>query len=161
MNICKDKVVSIHYTLTDGENNTLDSSAGQEPLVYMQGHQNLIPGLEEALEGKTVGDKLSVSIPPEKGYGLRDDKNMLQVNKDQFQNVDDIQIGMEVQTQSEQGIHVYRVSKIFGDSVILDGNHPLAGVTLNFDVEVMDLRDANAEEIEHGHVHGPDGHHHH
>lgn len=160
MKISKDKVVSIHYTLTDEENKALDSSSGKEPLVYIQGHQNLIPGLEEALDGKMVGDKLKVSIPPEKGYGLRDDKNMLQVKKDQFENVDEIKLGMEVQTQSEQGVHVYRVAKVFGDSVILDGNHPLADATLNFDVEVMDLRDANAEELDHGHVHGPDGHHH-
>ena len=161
MAISNDKVVSIHYTLTDKENNTLDSSVGQEPLVYMQGHQNLIPGLEEELEGKDVGDKFQVSIPPEKGYGLRDDKNTIQVNKQQFENVGEIQVGMEVQTQTDQGIQVYRVSKVFGDTVILDGNHPLAGETLNFDVEVVALREASKEELEHGHVHGPDGHHHH
>jgi FKBP-type peptidyl-prolyl cis-trans isomerase SlyD len=161
MNISDKKVVGIHYTLTNENGEVLDSSSGADPLYYLHGYKNIIQGLEEALVNKEKDEKLSVSIPPEKAYGLRDDKNMLQVNKDQFEGVDDIKIGMEVQTQGEHGVQLFRVSKVFGDTVILDGNHPLAGETLNFEVEVIDIREATSEELEHGHVHGPDGHHHH
>jgi FKBP-type peptidyl-prolyl cis-trans isomerase SlyD len=155
-----EKVVGMHYTLTNANNEELDSSAGKDPLYYMHGFGNIIPGLEEALLGKEKGDKISVSIPPEKGYGVRNDKNMLQVKKDQFEGVDDIKVGMEVQTQGQQGMQLFVVTKVFGDTVILDGNHPLSDETLNFDVEVLEVRDASAEELEHGHVHGPGGHHH-
>ena len=160
MKIEAKKAVAMHYTLTNSEGEELDSSAGKAPLYYLHGFGNIIPGLEEALLGKEEGDKLSVSIPPEKGYGVRDDKNMLQVKKDQFEGVEDIKIGMEVQTQGPNGIQLFVVTKVFGDTVILDGNHPLCGETLNFDVEVLEIRDASSEEIEHGHVHSPDGHHH-
>lgn len=160
MQISKEKVVAIHYKLTDNKGQTLDSSEGNEPLTYLHGFGNIIPGLEEELEGKEQGDKLSVSIPPEKAYGVRDDKNTLQVKRDQFEGVNDIKLGMQVQTQGKNGIQHYTVSKIFGDTIILDGNHPLAGETLNFDVEIMEIRDASNEELQHGHVHGPGGHHH-
>ncbi|KAA3610491.1 MAG: peptidylprolyl isomerase [Calditrichaeota bacterium] len=160
MKIEDKKVVGMNYKLTNSNGETLDSSEGKDPLYYLHGFGNIIPGLEEELLGKEKGDKLSVSVPPEKGYGIRDDKNMLQVKKDQFEGVDNIQVGMEVQTQGPQGMQLYVVSKVFGDTVILDGNHPLANETLNFDVEVVEVRDASAEELEHGHVHGPGGHHH-
>jgi FKBP-type peptidyl-prolyl cis-trans isomerase SlyD len=156
----KKKVVAIHYTLTNKNGEVLDSSKEEEPLNYLQGFGNIIPGLEEALEGKSKGDEISVSIPPEKGYGLRSDKNVMQVQKSQFEGVEEIKLGMEVQSQTEQGVKLYMVSKIFGDTVILDGNHPLAGETLIFDVKIMDVRDALKEELEHGHVHGPGGHQH-
>lgn len=156
----KEKVVAIHYKLTSSDGQTLDSSEGNDPLHYLHGFGNIIPGLEEELEGKKEGDKLSVTIPPEKAYGVRNDQNMLQVKKDQFEGVEEVKIGMQVQTQSEKGVQLFTVSKMFGDTVILDGNHPLAGETLSFDVEVMDIRDASKEELEHGHVHGPGGHHH-
>lgn len=161
MQIAKEKVVAIHYTLKDNNGEVLDSSEGNDPLYYLHGFGNLIQGLEDELEGKAQGDKLSVSIPPEKAYGVRNEENMLQVKKDQFEGVDNIQLGMQVQTQTEQGVQSYIVSKVFGDTVILDGNHPLAGETLNFNVEVMEIRDASKEELQHGHVHGPGGHHHH
>ncbi len=160
MKIEDKKAVAMHYTLTNSEGVKLDSSEGKDPLNYLHGFGNIIPGLEQELLGKEKGDKLSVSVSPEKGYGVRDDKNLLQVKKDQFEGVEDIQVGMEVQTQGPQGMQLYIVSKVFGDTVILDGNHPLAGETLNFDVEVMEVRDASKEELEHGHVHGPGGHHH-
>lgn len=160
MTIEDKKVVTIHYTLTNENGEQLDSSVGKDPLPYLHGNGNLISGLEDELNGKQVGDKFSATIPPEKAYGVRDDSQMLQVNRSQFEGVDEIQIGMEVQTEGPQGIQLYVVSKVLGDTIILDGNHPLAGETLNFDVEVMDIREATAEELEHGHAHGPGGHQH-
>ena len=160
MKIDNKKVVAIHYTLTDNNGQTIDSSNGSDPLYYLHGFGNIIPGLEEALLGKITGDKLSVSIPPEKAYGVFNENDKLQVNKDQFEGIDEIKIGMDIQTRTKEGIKIYRVEKIFGDTVVLDGNHALAGETLNFEVEVMDIREASAEELEHGHVHGPGGHHH-
>ena len=153
-------MVAIHYTLTDNNGQMLDTSDGSDPLHYLHGFGNIIPGLEEALTGKTNGDKITVSIPPEKAYGMYNEKDKLQVNKSQFEGIDEIKIGMDIQTRTQDGIKMYRVEKIFGDTVILDGNHALAGETLNFEVEVMDVRDASEEELEHGHVHGPGGHHH-
>lgn len=160
MKIEEKKAVGMHYTLTNTNGDVLDSSEGKDPLYYLHGFGNIIPGLEEALVGKVKGDKVSVSVPPEKAYGIRDEKNMLQVKKEQFEGVDNIQVGMEVQTQGEHGLQLFVVSKVFGDTVILDGNHPLADQTLNFDVEIVEVREASEEEIEHGHVHGPGGHHH-
>jgi len=154
------KVVAIHYTLTDTSGQVMDSSSGSDPLNYLHGFGNIIPGLEEALVGKTTGDKISVSIPPEKAYGVYNEQDKLQVNKSQFEGIDEIKIGMDIQTKTEQGVKIYRVEKVFGDTVILDGNHTLAGETLNFEVEVMDIRDASQEEVDHGHVHGPGAHDH-
>lgn len=154
------KVAAIHYTLTNNDGQEIDSSLGKDPLYYMHGYKNLIFGLEEALFGKQVGDKFSVSIPPEKAYGAFNENDKLQVNKDQFEGVDEVKLGMEIQTKTKKGVKLYRVEKVFGDTVILDGNHALAGQTLNFAVEVMEIRDASKEELEHGHAHGPGGHHH-
>ncbi len=154
------KVVAIHYTLTNDEGQKMDSSQGKKPLFYLHGYKNIITGLEEALFGKLVGAKLSVSIPPEKAYGVYDEKAKLQIHKDQLEGIDEVKLGMEIQTRTQEGIRLYRVEKVFGDTVILDGNHALAGQTLNFDVEVIEIRDASEEELEHGHVHGPQGHQH-
>ena len=154
------KVVSIHYTLTNSDGKEMDSSIGKDPLLYMHGYKNLIVGLEEALFGKQVGEKINVSIPPEKAYGEYDENNKLQVNKDQLEGIDEVKLGMEIQTRTKEGVKLYHVEKVFGDTVILDGNHVLAGQTLNFDVEVIDIREASDEELEHGHVHGLGGHHH-
>lgn len=154
------KVVAIHYSLTIDGGQKIDSSEGKEPLFYLHGKKNIISGLEEALFGKLVGDKISVSIPPEKAYGVFNENDKLQVHKDQFEGMDEIKIGMEIQTKTDKGVKLYRVEKVFGDTVILDGNHALAGKTLNFDVEVMEIRNATDEELEHGHAHGPGGHHH-
>ncbi len=160
MKIAEKSVVAIDYTLKNDNGEVLDSSEGREPLYYLQGFGNIIPGLEEALLEKEAGDTIQVSIPPEKAYGLRNEEAVVQVNRDQFEGVDDIQVGMEVQTQGEQGVQLFTVSKIFGDTIMLDGNHPLAGETLHFDVKVMEVREASEEELAHGHVHGPGGHHH-
>ncbi|MBI3244355.1 MAG: peptidylprolyl isomerase [Chloroflexi bacterium] len=160
MQIAKHKVVTINYTLTDDEGKVIDSSKGGEPLAYIQGIGNLIPGLEAALEGRSSGDTLAVSISPEDGYGLRDEAMMQVVARDTFNSADELEIGMRFRAQLEGGTHVFTVVGVDGDEVTIDGNHPLAGMTLNFDVAVVDVREATAEELSHGHAHGPDGHGH-
>ena len=160
MTITKDMVASIDYTLTNDSGETLDTSIGREPLAYIQGHQNIIPGLEKELEGKTIGDKFIVSIPPEEAYGKFQQSLIQEVPKTAFQGVETIDVGMQFQAQMEGGPLVVTVTKVEEDKVTIDGNHPLADMKLTFDVEVKDVRDATEEELAHGHVHGPDGHHH-
>ncbi|MGZ8246538.1 FKBP-type peptidyl-prolyl cis-trans isomerase [Methylomagnum sp.] len=160
MQIADDKVVQIHYTLTNDEGETLDSSRDQEPLAYLHGFGNIIPGLENALAGRVVGDKFQVTIPPEEAYGLRDDDMVQAAPKSAFQGVPEVLPGMQFHAESPEGIQLVTVIDVDGDNVILDGNHPMAGMTLNFDVEVAEVRDATAEELDHGHVHGSHGHHH-
>jgi FKBP-type peptidyl-prolyl cis-trans isomerase SlyD len=159
--VAADKVVLIHYTLKDDGGEVIDSSDGGDPLAYIQGHGNLVPGLEKALEGKEKGNKVAVSIPPEEGYGKHDAKLIQRVPKRQLQGVGALSKGMQFQARTEDGVRVFTVTAIVGDMVTLDGNHPLADKTLNFDVEVVEVREATEEELEHGHVHGPGGHHHH
>jgi FKBP-type peptidyl-prolyl cis-trans isomerase SlyD len=156
MQIAKHKVASIHYTLTDNDGNVLDSSAGREPLTYIQGIGNLIPGMEEGLEGKSKGDKVNLKVSPEKGYGAKDDALTQRVPRASFGN-QDIKVGMQFQTN--QG-GVVTVTHVGLSEITVDANHPLAGVELNFAVEVLEIRNATADEIAHGHVHGPGGHHH-
>ncbi len=156
MQISKHKVASIHYTLTDNDGKVLDSSAGREPLVYIQGIGNLIPGMEEGLEGKSKGDKFNIKVSPEKGYGVKDEALQQSVPRSAFGD-QDVRVGMQFQTN--QG-GIVTVTKVGLSEVTVDANHPLAGVELNFDVEVMDIRVATQEELDHGHVHGPGGHHH-
>lgn len=160
MQIAADKVVQIHYTLTNDEGEVLDSSEGQEPLAYLHGFGNIIPGLENALAGRVVGDKFQVTIPPEEAYGLRDDDLVQAAPRSAFQGVPEVLPGMQFHAESPEGIQLVTVIDVDGDNVILDGNHPMAGITLNFDVEVTDIREATAEELDHGHVHGPHDHHH-
>jgi FKBP-type peptidyl-prolyl cis-trans isomerase SlyD len=162
MLIAQDKVVLIHYTLTDDAGKVLDSSSGGDPLAYLHGQGNIIPGLEKALEGRQAGDKLNVRVEPTEGYGVRDDALVQQVPRRAFGGASDVQPGMQFHAQTSQGhARVVTVTRIQGDMVTVDGNHPLAGEVLNFDVEVTGVRDATAEELEHGHVHGAGGHHHH
>jgi FKBP-type peptidyl-prolyl cis-trans isomerase SlyD len=156
MQITKHTVAAIHYTLTDNEGNVLDSSAGRDPLHYIQGIGNLIPGMEEGLEGKTKGEKFKIKVSPEKGYGVKSEELLQQVPRSAFGD-QQVEIGMQFQTN--QG-SVVTVTKIGLDSITVDANHPLAGVELNFDVEVIEIRLATEEELAHGHVHGPGGHHH-
>lgn len=159
MQIAKNKVVSIHYTLRDNQGNILDSSVGGTPLHYIQGIGNLILGMEEGLEGRSKGDKLEIKVAPEKGYGLRDENLIQQVPMAAFGG-QDVKQGMQFQAQSQHGTQIVTVTEVAADQVTVDGNHPLAGVELNFSVEVMDIRDASSEELAHGHVHGPGGHQH-
>jgi FKBP-type peptidyl-prolyl cis-trans isomerase SlyD len=156
MQIGKEKVVSIHYTLRDNSGNVLDSSVGNNPLLYIQGIGNLIPGMEEGLEGRAKGDKLEIKVAPEKGYGVRDAKMIQKVPRSAFGG-QEVKQGMQFQAGHGQ---VVTVTEVGLDSITVDGNHPLAGVELNFSVEVMDVRNATSDELAHGHVHGPGGHHH-
>ncbi len=160
MKIEKNSVVEIHYTLTDDQGETIDSSAGQQPLPYIHGIGALIPGLEKELEGKEAGDKLKVVIGAVEGYGEYNQEQVFEVSKSGFQGDEDLEVGMQVQLDTDSGPAIAMVTEIEGDSVTLDLNHPLAGMELNFDVEVVSVRAASPEELSHGHVHGPGGHQH-
>jgi FKBP-type peptidyl-prolyl cis-trans isomerase SlyD len=161
MKISKNKVVSINYTLTNDAGDVLDTSSGRDPLAYIHGTGALIPGLESELENKTKGEKLKAVIAPEEAYGVRNEKLVMSVPKANFQGDEPLEIGMQISVRTNQGSSVATVTDIDNnDNVTLDMNHPLAGETLHFDVEVMSVREATAEEISHGHVHGPGGHHH-
>ena len=156
MEISKNRVAGIHYTLRDNTGTIIDTSDGREPLYYLHGAGNLIIGMEEGLEGKTIGDKFQLKISPEKGYGEKDPSMTQKVPRSAFGN-QEVKQGMKFQT--DRGA-VVTVTDVGLDSVTVDANHPLAGVELNFAVEVMEVRNATQEELEHGHVHGPGGHHH-
>ena len=156
MQITKHKVAAIHYTLTDNDGNILDSSSGRDPLHYIHGIGNLIPGMEDGLEGKMKGDKFNIKVSPEKGYGVKNESLLQQVPRTAFGS-QPVELGMQIQTNSGSEV---TVSKIGLDSITIDANHPLAGVELNFVVEVLEIRNATEEEISHGHVHGPGGHPH-
>ncbi|WOD08049.1 peptidylprolyl isomerase [Marinomonas sp. GJ51-6] len=160
MQITENTVVSMHYTLTDEQGQELDSSVGQDPLVFLSGAQNIIDGLDKALQGKAAGEKLAVSVAPEDGYGAVHQELIQKVPAENFQGVDDIQVGMQFMAQTPGGEQPVTVIGVEEDGIMLDGNHPLAGKTLNFDVEIVDVREASSEELEHGHVHGDGGHHH-
>jgi FKBP-type peptidyl-prolyl cis-trans isomerase SlyD len=158
--IVADRVVTIHYTLKDDSGAVLDSSAGGEPLAYIQGHDNLVAGLEKALEGHQEGRTLSVVVSPEDGYGKRDAALIQRVPKRSLQGSVEVKKGMQYHLRSGGGVRVFTVAAVVGDMVTLDGNHPLADQMLYFDVEIVGVRAATAEELEHGHVHGAGGHHH-
>ena len=161
MQVAANKVVLIHYTLTSGSGEVLDSSAGGDPLAYLHGGGNLVPGLEEALEGRSAGTRLKVAVAPDKAYGTHDPDLVQTVPKRAFQGIADIRPGMRFTAQTEQGARQVVVTRVVGDIVTVDGNHPLAGQSLNFDVEITEVREATAEELQHGHVHGPGAHNHH
>ncbi|SEF71094.1 FKBP-type peptidyl-prolyl cis-trans isomerase [Marinobacterium lutimaris] len=160
MQIAANAVVSIHYTLTNAAGEKLDSSEGQQPLAYLHGASNIIPGLENALVGKAVGDKLSVTVEPEEGYGEVREELVQEVDRSNFEGIDVVEPGMQFMAQTPWGQQPVTVVKVEGDNVTLDGNHPLAGQTLSFDVEVVEVREATEEELSHGHVHGEGGHEH-
>ena len=160
MQVAKNTVVSIDYTLTDEAGAVLDSSQGQAPLAYIHGAGNIIPGLEEALEGKQAGEQVTVSVTPEKGYGARNEAMTQKVPRNMFDTQQEIKPGMRFHAQSEQGTHTVTVTAVDEENVTVDGNHPLAGKVLNFDVNIVEVRAATEDELSHGHVHGPEGHEH-
>lgn len=159
MNIEKNKVALIEYTLTNEQGEEIDASNGN-PLAYLHGHGNLIPGLEKELEGKAVGDKFTTTVPAAEAYGDRVDQLVQTVPNSMFQGVDELEVGMRFEAQSEQGTHSVEVTAIDGDQVTVDGNHPLAGMPLTFEVEVTGVRESTEDELEHGHAHGAGGHQH-
>jgi len=158
--LTKDKVVNINYTLKDKESNIMDES-NDGTFTYLHGAKNLIPALERALEGKTSGDKVNVVVPPENAYGLRDEKKIQHVPRKMFPVDQKLEIGMPFSSATPDGTAMNVViTGIEETEVIIDGNHPLADVELHFNIEIIDVRDATKEELERGHVHGPDGHQH-
>lgn len=160
MIITNARVVTMHYTLKNEAGEILDTSEGREPLVYLHGVGGLIPGLEKELEGKQANDKLNVIVPPEEAYGSRRDDLLRVVSKEGFQGDEALVEGMRVQLETDRGPAIAVVAGVEGENVTLDLNHPLADVTLHFDVEVIGVRQAEADEIAHGHVHGEGGHQH-
>jgi len=155
------KVVTIDYTLRDPQGTVIDTSEGNEPMPYLHGASNIIPGLEKQLAGKQAGDSVKAVIEPNDAYGPRNDEAVQDVPRSQFPPNIDIQQGMQFQANTPQGPRLVTEIGVTDENVKIDANHPLAGVTLHFDVKIVGVRDATAEEIQHGHVHGPGGHHHH
>ena len=155
MKIQNNSAVSFHYTLTDDDGIRIDSSEGQEPLGYLHGAGNIIPGLEKALEGKTTGDSLTVAVTAAEGYGEVQKELIQEVPREAFQGIDTIEVGMQFEAQTGQGGTVpVTVIDVTDDLVTVDGNHPLAGKNLNFDVSIEDVRDSTEEELANGHVNG-------
>ncbi len=159
MKIAAKKVASIEYTLKDDAGHVLDTSEGRPPLAYVHGVGNLVPGLEKALEGKAAGETCDVSVRPEEGYGERDPSLIQKVAIRKFHEKK-AAVGMRAPVQMEDGYRVVLVTAVEGDYATIDANHPLAGMTLHFHVKIAEVRDATAEELAHGHVHGAGGHHH-
>ena len=160
MHIEKNRVVTFNYTLRDDQGAVLDSSSGRRALSYLHGKGNIIAGLEQALSGKSAGDRFDVSVAPEQGYGARDERLVQIVARAKFGEVAGLAPGMQVRANGPRGPRTVTVVRVDRDFVTVDANHPLAGRTLHFSLEVTDVRKATHEEISHGHVHGPGGHHH-
>lgn len=156
MTITSDSVVTLHYTVSTEDGTELDSSVGKEPLVVLQGRRFLIEGLEEALIGKSKGETFNLSVEPEKAYGERIDELVQRVPSSMFEGMD-VEVGMSFRATTPEGEQSVIIIETSDDEVVVDGNHPLAGIPLTFDVEVVDVREATAEELEHGHAHTPGG----
>lgn len=154
MQIEKDRVVAIQYTLKDDDGTVLDASTEDQPLEYLHGAGNIIPGLEKALEGRDEGEQLSVNVPPEEAYGERDDNLKQEVSRELFQGVESVEPGMRFQAQTQAGVQIVTVTEVEGESVTVDANHPLAGQALNFEVAVDKVREATDEEKAAGQVQG-------
>ncbi|NCN09925.1 MAG: peptidylprolyl isomerase [Leptospira sp.] len=158
-NVTKGKVVGFAYHLRNSEGETLDESS--DPMEYLHGYQNIIPGLEKEMEGLKIGDKKSVVVPPAEAYGEYDEKLVYEIPRSNFPPEEELVPGSQFRADSENGPIALFVQEVVGENVVMNGNHPLAGETLNFDIEIHTIREASKEEMEHGHSHGPDGHHHH
>ncbi|SFB85150.1 FKBP-type peptidyl-prolyl cis-trans isomerase SlyD [Marinospirillum celere] len=156
MQVAANKVIGIHYTLTNDDGQVLDSSQGGNPLFYLHGHSNIIPGLESQLEGKQKGDEFDVVVKPKDGYGERNDELVQQVQREAFQGVEQIEPGMQFQTQGPGGAMVVTVIEANDETVTIDANHPLAGVSLNFKGSIDSVREASEDEVQHGHAHEGD-----
>ncbi|MDO9215595.1 MAG: peptidylprolyl isomerase [Methylococcales bacterium] len=160
MQVADNMAVSIHYTLTNDKGEVLDSSIGDEALVYLHGEGNIISGLEQALNGKAVGDKFNVRLDAKDAYGEFMEDRIQVISHAMFEGVDELEVGMQFQADVSDGPGIVTITKIDADNITIDGNHPLAGEPLTFAVEVVAIRAATEEELDHGHVHGAGGHHH-
>ena len=157
MKITANKVAVIHYSVSTSDDTLIDSSYDHEPLAIIHGTGYLIPGLEDALEGHEVGDKFEITVPPEKGYGERFDDYVQTVPKEMFADIEDLAVGAQLRATTDDGEQTVIVVDMTEDSITVDGNHPLAGMELSFDVEVIEVRDATEDELTHGHAHGEGG----
>jgi FKBP-type peptidyl-prolyl cis-trans isomerase SlyD len=153
-----DNVVSISYVLRDTEGEIIDQSAQDQPLSYLHGHDNIVPGLEKAIEGHVEGDEIHATVEPEEGYGHYRDELVQTVHREVFQDVEEIAPGMSFHAESEQGPIIVTIKDINGDEVTIDGNHVLAGQKLDFTVNVAGIRAATESELEHGHIHDGEPH---
>jgi FKBP-type peptidyl-prolyl cis-trans isomerase SlyD len=160
MQITENHVVTFHYTLKNDRGELIESSVGREPLDYLHGHRNIIPGLESELAGKSAGDEFTATIEPVNAYGEYDESMVQKLSRADFEGVEEFAMGMRFEVEDKDGVGLVTVTKIQGDAITVDGNHPLAGERLVFDIVVVDIREASAEELTHGHAHHPDGHHH-
>ena len=154
------KVITFHYTLADKDGKVIDSSQGQNPLIFLEGSGQIIPGLETVVIQMNKGEKKDIKVPYKDAYGPYDQTLVYQIPREKFPNPN-IKVGDMFQVGSEDQYRVMTVLEINDKEISLDGNHPLAGQDLNFSIEITDKRDATPEEVSHGHIHGPDGHHHH
>jgi FKBP-type peptidyl-prolyl cis-trans isomerase SlyD len=153
MKITKNSVVVMHYAVSDSDDTLIDSSYDHKPMAIIHGTGYLIPGLEDALEGHQVDDKFEVSVEAEQAYGPRHDEYVQSVQKDLLQGVEELAVGTQLRASTDDGEQTVIVIDITDDEVTVDGNHPLAGLDLKFDVEILEVREATAEELEHGHIH--------
>jgi FKBP-type peptidyl-prolyl cis-trans isomerase SlyD len=161
MKIASGSIVGIDYSLHLGDGKVIDASSPGEPMTYLHGEGQIVPGLESALEGLSVGDTKQVVLAPADGYGEHDPQGLQQVPRDAFPPSFQPQVGMELTAEGPNGEPVpFCVRDVGLETITIDLNHPLAGKTLHFDVTIREVRAATAEEIEHGHAHGPEGHHH-
>ncbi len=160
MQVSEGKVVAIKYTLKDDDGDVVDSNQEGAPLPYLHGARNIVKGLETALEGKQAGDQVAVMVPPADGYGEWMPGMEISVPRDRFPQGENLEPGLRFQAPTKNGPHVFTITEISDENIKADGNHPLAGENLHFEVEVVEVRDATQEELDHGHVHGPGGHHH-
>jgi len=160
MIIAKDKVVNFHYTLKNADGEEMESSRERDPMTYLHGANNIIVGLEKAMEGRKSGDTFEVTVEPEEAYGVRNEGNIQRVPLKRLKGLGKIMPGQILNLQTNEGPVQVTVVKVGRFNVDVDANHPLAGQKLTFDVEITDIREASAEETEHGHVHGPGGHQH-
>jgi FKBP-type peptidyl-prolyl cis-trans isomerase SlyD len=160
MQVARNRVVTIAYSVADEQGTVLDSSEGSDPLAYIHGTGSLVPGLERVLEGRAAPDRITVTVLPADGYGEKDAALVAELPRDNFASVGEVSVGMQLEMSDGDDSRIVTVTGMDDTTVTVDGNHPLAGMTLLFDVTIIDVRNATEEELEHGHAHG-EGHHHH
>ncbi len=160
MKISNNKVVGIEYTLKDTAGAVIDSNTGADPLFFIQGMGTIVPGLERAMEGKAAGESFEVEIKAVDGYGEYDASRKRGIPREQVPQLAEAKVGMMLQAQGPEGVSIVTVAEVNEKEIVIDGNHPMAGKDLFFSIKVAEVRDATEEELSHGHVHGPGGHHH-